>query len=124
MPYKNLNKFLIFIISLLVNRVVNGQFIPGPRADHTATLLEGKIYFIGGRSRNSGITSDFFYLDIDKNSWVDLNSQGVKFPYTGGHTSDIGGTNQDSIFIIGGAQLETTNLVYIFNTKTNEITKP
>src|SRR5687767_6419573 len=114
MKYKNLNKFLIFIIlSLLVNRVVNGQqFVPEPRTDHTATLLGGKIYYIGGYRRNSGTTSDLFYLNLDGNhSFVDLNSQGAKFPYTHGHTSSIGGANQDSIFIIGGDQLETTNLV-------------
>ena len=40
------------------------------------------------------------------------------------HTSDIGGANQDSIFIIGGHQLETTSLVYKFDTRTNAITAP
>src|SRR5690348_6296188 len=119
MAHKIYKILILIILSFLVN---GQQFMPGPRVGHTATLLGNKIYYVGGYIGNDITTADFFYLD-EKSTWVDLNSQG-KFPQIDGHTSDIGGANQDSIFIIGGFQLETTNLVYRFNIKTKEIITP
>src|SRR2546423_13014706 len=117
MAHKIYKILILIILSFLVN---GQQFMPGPRVGHTATLLGNKIYYVGGYIGNDITTADFFYLD-EKSTWVDLKSQGVKFPRIDGHTSNIGGANQDSIFTIGGG---TTNLVYRFNIKTKEIITP
>src|SRR4051795_11566652 len=117
----NLNLFIILII--LVNKVVYGQnfnFIPGPRTLQAAVHVGDKIYYIGGQEFAPFSHSNFFYLETDK-TWVDLASQGVNLPLTAvGHTADIGGINQDLIFIIGGEQ----NTVHQFDTKTNTLTTP
>jgi hypothetical protein len=127
MGCKNLNHKLILIIFsqlfLLTNRVVYGQFIPGPRVGHTAVLVRDKIYYIGGYDFNASIpeTSDFFYIDTE--AWVDLKSQGINLPLKVEHTANIGGVNQDLIFIIGGLLMDK-NLVYQFDTKTNVLSTP
>jgi len=113
MAHKIYKILILIILSFLVN---GQQFMPGPRVGHTATLLGNKIYYVGGYIGNDITTADFFYLD-EKSTWVDLKSQGVKFSQIDGHTSNIGGANQDSIFIIGDS-------IYRFDTKTNAITAP
>ncbi|RIA95404.1 hypothetical protein C1645_734026 [Glomus cerebriforme] len=93
-----------------------------------AVLSGGKIYYIGGIYLQGGIdltASDFFYLGGPEKTWVDLKGQGVKIPLLASHTANIGGVNQDLIFIIGGLQLIPNDvLVYQFDTKTNAISTP
>ena len=122
MAHKIYKILILIILSFLVN---GQQFMPVPRRGHTATILGSKIYYIGGYHENITALSDFFYLD-EKFTWVDLKSQGAKFPLTLLHTSDIGGANQDSIFIIGGLHIGETNenYVYRFDTKTNATSIP
>jgi hypothetical protein len=127
--------YLIFIILiqliLLVNRVinVNGQFIPGPRVGQKAVLIGKKLYVIGGHNYYKEIDplSDFFYYDfglgLNNTELVDLRSQGINLPYETLHTANIGGANQDLIFIVGGV-LEKQNTVHQFDTKTNTLTTP
>src|SRR5688572_5644092 len=100
MLYKNLNLSIILsLLFLLVNKVVYGQnFLPGPRVRQAAVLVGDKIYYIGGIEEPPLSNSNFFYLG---KAWVDLASQGVDLPSKAGHTVDIGGVNQDLIFIIG-----------------------
>src|SRR3954451_7779838 len=101
MVHKNLNLFIILII--LVNKVVYGQnFIPGPRLGQAAVLIKDKIYYTGGGKTDTAPVpfGNFFYLETDK-TWVDL-SQEVNLPLIAAHAADIGGVNQDLIFIIGG----------------------
>jgi N-acetylneuraminic acid mutarotase len=131
--------YLIFIILsqliLLMNKVinVNGQFIPGPRVGHKAVLVGKKLYFIGGFNFNKAVEplSDLFYYDFEAGlsdtKLVDLRSQqGIELPYVIWHTANIGGADQDSIFIIGGLGVgELTNtLVYRLDTKTNTTSIP
>ncbi|GES78856.1 hypothetical protein GLOIN_2v1878605 [Rhizophagus clarus] len=118
--------------------MVYGQkFIPEPHVFHAAVLIDYKIYFIGGNDPNKTDSEqnpegEIFYFNIDPNdnenlfSWVNIQSQGVKLPHTFSHAADIGGVNQDSIFIIGGAHLDEkdTNYLYRFDTKTNELSVP
>ncbi|RGB29340.1 hypothetical protein C1646_818583 [Rhizophagus diaphanus] len=115
--------------------IVYGQeYIPEPRIKHTAVFVkpELKIYYIGGNNPDNleqNPESDIFYLGINntiKNLWVDLKSQGVKLPHTFSHTANIGGVNQDSIYIIGGAHWDenNTNFLYRFDIKTNELSVP
>jgi hypothetical protein len=115
--YKNLILNLLFL-----SKVIYGQnFIPEPRVGQAAVPIRDRIYYIGGGSLSNG-SSNFFYLESNK-AWVDLTTQGVNLPPKVFHTADVGGTNQDLIFIVGG-QLEEQNLVYQFDTKTNTITTP
>jgi hypothetical protein len=125
MVYKNLN--LIIILSLLflsVNKLVYGQsFIPGPRFGQAAVYIEDRIYYVGGFEEETvPKKSNFFYLEMEE-GWVDLTSQGVNLPTKSGHIADIGGTNQDLIFIVGGF-VENQNMVYQFDTNTNKLTTP
>ncbi|CAB4373236.1 unnamed protein product [Rhizophagus irregularis] len=124
MGYKILNHHLMLILLIqlfLWVTIINGQFTPGPRSGHTANFAGGKIYIIGGYNF-SGIsitTSDAFYLSGDPLTWTDLNSQGANIPFKFGHTANVGGPNQDLIFIIGGGP--SMNSVYQFDTKTNKL---
>ncbi|PKC16592.1 galactose oxidase [Rhizophagus irregularis] len=130
MGCKFLNHHLMLVLLiqlfLLITLFVNGQFIPGPRTSHTATLVGDKIYFIGGY--NFSITlkeSDIFYYDGNKLAWVEVNNQvsgqGADMRFRYGHTANIGGPKQDLIFIIGYVPL---SLVYQLDTKTNNVTTP
>ncbi|RIA84950.1 hypothetical protein C1645_831525 [Glomus cerebriforme] len=139
MIYKNFNIHFIFIIlsvlSQLLNTVVYGQdYKPETRVGHAAVSVEDKIYHIGGfRTSNKSdvydLISDFFYLDANTDSenfltWVDLKKDGVNLPYTVWHIANIGGVNQDSIFIVGGAHYNVSNICYEFDTKTNALSIP
>lgn len=117
---------LILLIQLFLwVTVINGQFMPGPRVGHTANIVGGKIYIIGGYNFSGNhATSDVFYLSGNPLIWTDLNSQGVNIPFKNGHSANVGGPNQDIIFIIGGPQLQNINSVYQFDTKTNKLNAP
>ncbi|CAB4495217.1 unnamed protein product [Rhizophagus irregularis] len=137
MLYRNLNHYMILIIlnQLFNIIIVYGQkFIPEPKIGVEAVLIEDKIYYIGGANPSKTRSeenpeSDIFYLDVNPDdiksflTWVDLK---VKLPYTNGHTADVGGINQDSIFIIGGIHYDETNTNYLyrFDTKTYELSVP
>jgi N-acetylneuraminic acid mutarotase len=121
MMYKNLYLFVLF---LLVNRVVYGQnFLPGPRVGQQAVLVGDKLYYTGGLESPPLSNSNFFYLDGQARVWVELKSKGVNMPTKATHMADIGGANQDLIFIFGGI-LEEQNTVYQFDTKTNTLSTP
>ncbi|CAB4415156.1 unnamed protein product [Rhizophagus irregularis] len=124
MGYKILNHHLMLILLiqlLLWVTIINGQFMPGPRSGHTVNMVLGKIYVIGGYNFSISLpqTSDVFYLSGDPLIWTDLNSQGANIPFKFGHTANVGGPNQDLIFIIGGGP--SMNSVYQFDTKTNKL---
>ncbi|PKK68092.1 galactose oxidase [Rhizophagus irregularis] len=127
MGYKNLKHHLMLILLIqlfLWVTFVNGQFIPGPRVGHTATLIGDKIYFIGGYNFTTPKESDIFYYNGI--AWVELNNQvsgqGADMPPKLGHTANVGGRNQDLIFIIGGD--DEFSKVYQLDTKTNNVTLP
>ncbi|PKY58067.1 hypothetical protein RhiirA4_549922, partial [Rhizophagus irregularis] len=117
---------LILLIQLFLwVTFVNGQFIPGPRTGHTATLIGNKIYFIGGYNFSIPKESDVFYYDGNKLAWVEVNSQvsgqDADMPLQFGHTANIGGPKQDLIFIIGveideAGKLNLYNNHFIFDT--------
>jgi hypothetical protein len=112
--YKILNLFIILI--LLINKLVHGQnFIPGPQYGQAAVSVEDRIYYIGGETVAK---SNLFYLEIGK-AWVDL---GVNLPNKAFHAADIGGTNQDLIFTVGGTISEDQSMM--FDTNTNKLTTP
>ncbi|RGB29337.1 hypothetical protein C1646_672541 [Rhizophagus diaphanus] len=131
----SLNHYLIFIITLYILNVY-GQFVPETRLGHSAVYSksEKKVYYIGGYNFNKSEPtepnplSDFFYLSVDDEDFfkfTNLTSQ-AKLPYTVFHVSELGGANQDTIFILEGVHWNTaeTNYVYSFDTKINQLSIP
>ncbi|CAB4415442.1 unnamed protein product [Rhizophagus irregularis] len=117
---------LLFLLSL---KDVYGQvFVPKPRIGQTATLVDNKIYFIGGLNSALEATNDIFYYDfesgLNSTGWADVQSQGMNLPTISWHAADIGVIfDNDSIFIIGGVG-KVLDLVYKFDTETNTLEVP
>ncbi|CAG8598691.1 uncharacterized protein OCT59_010273 [Rhizophagus irregularis] len=109
------------MLNQLFNIIVYGQkFVPESRMLHIAVLIDNKIYYIGGDNPNKtkqNPESDIFYLDVNSDTesfftWVDLK---VRLSQTSSHTANVGGVNQDSIYIIGGAHSDEKNTNYLYN---------
>jgi hypothetical protein len=131
---------LIFIITLYLSLCmlnVYGQFIPETRVGHSAVYVESekKVYYIGGYNFNKSAPTEpnplsgFFYLNVDTSNdflkFTDLTSQ-ANLPLTVFHVSELGGVNQDLIFILDGAHWNDAekNYVYSFDIKTNQSNIP
>ncbi|GBC05063.1 hypothetical protein RclHR1_00600026 [Rhizophagus clarus] len=117
---------------------VYGQFVPETRVGHTTVYVDSqkRIYYIGGFNYNKSAPtepdpiSDFFFLNVngsDMNflTFTNLSSE-VNLPLTVWHQSELGGVNQDSIFILGGVHWSDaeTNYVYSFDINTNQLSIP
>ncbi|RIA86769.1 hypothetical protein C1645_740603 [Glomus cerebriforme] len=99
-------------------------FKPLQRSFHTATLINDKLYIMGGKSIDSNL-NEFFYLDtsvtfnIQNLPWVDLSNT-ITFPSSYGTASVKGGANNDTLFLFGG---NTTNpntpSLYMFDTQSH-----
>src|SRR6266498_2361363 len=111
-------KFLILFLLLIIVEVKSqaSSFKPVKRGTHTATLIDGKLYILGGNNvsdeESAGITGkQFFYLDasvsfsVQEIKWVDLTSNNSIPPHT--RASAVkGGANNRTIILYGG---EPTN---------------
>src|ERR1043166_6191517 len=97
----------IYILLLLFQLFVeiNCQIKPLQREYHTATLIDNKLYILGGGAVNTG--KEFFYLDVSvafntqKLSWQDLSSINT-VPAHEGAASVKGGANNNTLFLYGG----------------------
>ncbi|RIA83036.1 hypothetical protein C1645_880736 [Glomus cerebriforme] len=100
------------------------SFKPNQRTLHTVTLINDKLYIIGGNS-STGMLNDFFYLDVSASfntqnlSWVDLSSTNAIVPQHYGAASVKGGANNDTLFLYGGFTTELRSPLYTFDTQTN-----
>ncbi|GBC04956.1 hypothetical protein RclHR1_05970013 [Rhizophagus clarus] len=137
MLHRNLKHYLILIILIQsFSVIVYGQnFIPEPRVGITSVFVDNKIYYMGGANPTKAPSeqdpeSDIFYLNVNPDdkenflSWVDLK---VKLTQLNGHAANVGGINQDSIFVIGGVHLDgkdNINYLFKFDTKTLELSTP
>src|ERR1051325_795587 len=96
-------------------------FKPGRRYWHTATLINGKLYILGGSGESVG--KDFFYLDVSvpfntqNLLWQDLSSVNT-VPSHYGAASVNGGVNNNTLFLYGGTNI-AMELVYTFNPQSN-----
>src|SRR4051812_30733088 len=104
------------------------SFMPKQRYDHTATLIDNKLYILGGAEfitvdniisgKNPG--KEFFYLDISVSfntqqlSWQDLSSINT-VPAHSGAAAVKGGANNSTLFLYIG---NVTSL-YTFDTQSN-----
>src|SRR5688572_10203379 len=115
-------KFLTYIIILwflfqfLVG--INCQmtpFMPRQRHDHTATLIDNKLYILGGViSLNPLVLSNgFFYLDFSgpfntkELPWRELSNNDMIVPRHYGAASVKGGANNNTLFLYGGNGLSS-----------------
>ncbi|RIA84168.1 hypothetical protein C1645_742533 [Glomus cerebriforme] len=126
MSHKSLTYMILWILfQLLVE--INCQmtpFKPMPRIVHTATVIDNKLYILGGSNvKGSTVGKDFFYLDVSVRfntqnlSWQDLSIIN-SVPLHTSAASARGGTNNNTLFLYGGgwggAEL-SLNQVYMYD---------
>ncbi|RIA89146.1 hypothetical protein C1645_806424 [Glomus cerebriforme] len=116
--------FLLWILfQILVE--VNCQsppFKPSVSYFHTATLLDNKLYILGGRdSSDNLVEKEFFFLDVSipfntqSLLWQDLSSINTLPPHNAA-ASVKDNTKNDTLFLYGGVTSDQTMaLVYTFN---------
>ncbi|CAG8705687.1 2927_t:CDS:2, partial [Funneliformis caledonium] len=126
---------LWFLIRLVIE--VNCQvepFKPLKRYAHTATLIDNKLYILGGRvtstTNNENIGKQFFYLDVSVPfntkylTWNDLTEINI-IPAHRAASSARGGVYNDTLFLYGaGNDKGNLELVYTFDTKSNSWSIP
>ena len=130
--FKNSLTYIVLwlLIQLLIE--INCQmapFKPLQRRLHTATLIDDKLYILGGQQSDDDTIAgkQFFYLDVS----VSFNTQellwhNITSTYTitshSGAASVNGGAKNDTLFLCGGlSNLPniTMDLLYTFDIKTN-----
>ncbi|EXX69140.1 uncharacterized protein OCT59_011319 [Rhizophagus irregularis] len=132
-----LQKYLVYIILWFLSQLlieINCQETPyvlKKRNEHTATLIDNKLYILGGSSINE-VGKDFFYIDfsvsfnIQNLILTDLSNINI-IPSHFGAGSARGGANNDTLFICGGVgniSADKVELVYTFNTQSSSWTTP
>ncbi|RIA83034.1 hypothetical protein C1645_743361 [Glomus cerebriforme] len=118
---------LSILFQLLVE--INCQIVPlrpNQRSSHTATLINDKLYILGGTLKNGTDIKDFFYFDFSASfntqnlPWVDLSSTNTIVPRHFGAASAKGGANNNTLIIYGRI---TSNpkipSLYTFDTQSN-----
>jgi hypothetical protein len=122
-----LRYFVLWILLLLLVEI-NCQMKPLRRRFHTATLIDGKLYILGGFIDNKDAEKNFFYLDASVEFstqnllWQDLSGINIVPPHYQA-TSVKGGANNKTLFLYGGDN-EMASLVYTFDPQSNLWTIP
>ncbi|CAG8533467.1 10161_t:CDS:2 [Funneliformis caledonium] len=130
--FENYSKYIIILwIIIQLLKVINCQktFKPLKRYGHTATIIGDKLYILGGQNdeiANSGVGSEFFYLDISVPFnvqdilWHDLTIGNI-VPTHFAAASGKGGANNNSLILYGGIQSKNVEmaLVYMYDTQKN-----
>src|SRR5688572_30581681 len=110
--------FLRFFIYLNLFQLIieiksqEASFKPQKRGAHTATLIEGKLYILGGYSvDNDVIESQFFYLDVSRSfnitvpTWKNLTNVNSVPPPHSRAASVRGGENNNTLVLFGGSAI-------------------
>ncbi|KAI5745257.1 hypothetical protein M8J76_009536 [Diaphorina citri] len=71
---------------------------PSARSKHSATLLGGDIYLLGGRNGNLPL-KDFWRYSLSENKWEQLHPSGDNPPCLQEHTAVV---HKDCIYVFGG----------------------
>ncbi|RGB23123.1 hypothetical protein C1646_774971 [Rhizophagus diaphanus] len=121
------NPSVYFILWILLQALVSKvdcqltPFKPSIYFHHTATLIDNKLYILGGYNLNNNQIKEFFYLDVSvpfntqELSWQDLSNINM-IPLHSSATSVKGGPNNDTLFLFGGFTVDQTMaLVYTFD---------
>ncbi|CAB5362582.1 unnamed protein product [Rhizophagus irregularis] len=121
---RNPSVYFILWILLQVLVKINCQmtpFKPSIYYRHTTTLIDNKLYILGGYDLNNNQIKEFFYLDVSvpfntqELSWQDLSNINM-VPLHSSATSVKGGPNNDTLFLFGGFTSDPTMaLVYAFD---------
>ncbi|GBC04887.1 hypothetical protein RclHR1_05920007 [Rhizophagus clarus] len=129
MTRKNLMYIALWLLIQLLAEI-NCQMTPYKpklREGHTATLIDNKLYILGGDfGDNAG--KDFFYLDVSvpfntqNLLWNDLSNINI-IPSHYDCTSVKGGANNNTLFFYGGDK-HVTDFVYTFNSQSNSWSIP
>ncbi|CAD8124604.1 unnamed protein product [Paramecium sonneborni] len=114
---KNHNDIHIYKDGIWTKCKANGK-IPESRNGHTATLVENKMYVIGGWLGSGTYASkDVYVLDLDSLNWTLVNTMGEVPGPCNMHSADLIG---QLIYIFrGGDGKDYLNDLHSFNTKTN-----
>ena len=98
-----------FLLQLVLIRSQN-TFVPKKRGTHTATLIDKKLYILGGYSlsgtEDETVGQQFFYVDFSESfvttqvKWVDLTSINLAPPHRRGAAAR-GGENDDKLILFG-----------------------
>jgi hypothetical protein len=135
-----LKNYIILWLSFQLLVGINCQMIPKQRAVPTATLIDSKLYILGGQEFNiiNGKISaeepngkEFFYLDVSvpfntqRLLWKDLSVFNTIPPHACA-ASVKGGANNNTLFLYGGNSTDDTiaKLVYTFDTQSNTWSAP
>jgi len=136
-----LNNSLIYItfgalLQLLLVEVKSQiTYKPDLRYAHTATLIDDKIYILGGgippRSNESPPKETFLYLDVstpfDTNEvkYIDISNNNI-FPSHRYAIAIKGGANNSTLFLYGGESFgnQAMELVYTFDAQHNTWSVP
>ncbi|RGB30093.1 hypothetical protein C1646_671952 [Rhizophagus diaphanus] len=96
-------------------------FKPSVYFRYTATLIDNKLYILGGYNLNENQIKEFFYLDVSvpfntqELSWQDLSNINMIPPHSSA-TSVKGGPNNGTLFLFRGFTVDQTMaLVYSFD---------
>ncbi|KAF0552264.1 galactose oxidase [Gigaspora margarita] len=109
--------------------IINGEnaFVPSPRAEQAAVLVNDKIYFYGGDSENIQL-SDFFYLDVSKSFIITSMPWFNNTPTMGlqrtASTACTCGEDKNRIVYIGGADIVGDQFTTIFDIKNQQWSTP
>jgi len=127
------NKFLVIFIIINLLLFLTGAksqtFIPTKRYLHSATVIDNKLFILGGKSLLSKIPTEtvskqFFFLDfsIKECVWKDLTNINA----VPEHHSATSINGNDGLFLIGGMPVHGNemDLVYVFDTKINSWKTP
>src|ERR1043166_698549 len=105
-----LHKYIILCLIFQLFVEINCQMVPKHRFYHTATLIDYKLYILGGLYDDPGmpiVGKEFFYLDVSvpfdtkKLLWQDLSSIDT-VPLHAASASVKGGVNNSTLFLYGG----------------------
>ncbi|CAG8503422.1 8283_t:CDS:2 [Funneliformis caledonium] len=125
-------KYLYFVLFILLQLAINCQtksFKPSHRYLHTTTLIDNKLYILGGHQNfNSTINAgkEFFYLDVSISFdtqnllWYDLTN--INIIPTHAFATTVRGANNDTLIVYGGRNLtnaETMAQIYVFDSQSN-----
>ncbi|RIA79410.1 hypothetical protein C1645_840758 [Glomus cerebriforme] len=124
------NSLVYFILWILLQVLieVNCQMSlkPSVSTKPTSTLIDNKLYILGGRDLNDQfVGKEFFYLDVSvpfntqQLLWQDLSNIDMVPPHDAA-TSVRAGANNNTLFLYGGfTSDQTMALVYTFDIQSN-----
>src|SRR4051794_36201398 len=124
-------KYMIILILFQLLVEINCQMTM-QRQHHTATLIDNKLYILGGLYLTDNVRSnDFFYLDFSssfntqKLLWQHLSNTDAVPPHDNA-ASVKGGADNSTLFLYGGITNDNAKaeLVYTFNPQSNVWSTP